>query len=544
MLNDDLSSSKITERDIQLRQTLKKYGLNPSILGTCHQIYEEASSILYGRNTFIIDCLFDTLAQTPINRYLYNRNDQWDGRLIEAKYSAAFNKIKHWKVLLSACKEDSVFTAPNPHFLMFCRRLTYGASPQSITVLIVPKGDMFHYHRGIVTGQHLANLPGLLNQLNAVAQGLAHPIYTYHEMSDVLKPLSLLRHLPVLRIGEAEGDDLPIFDPNADMSQVTSHQILPSLKDSIMATLQTRVLSSPLVFKMYENLVTYARAFERNKVFKLKMESPYRSAKARRAGVRNFRLDQERGNPFRIEMYRSRNDDAFKSHPVEAALEAASIASEDNDLSPFKVARKLVIEFLEPQYRRIVDASLQLNVLVKNKKREGSMFEAGCDYNSSVPASFRYARGRSHIGFDDSDLWALEIFGSPVDLVIRLENYAKSFTRDLTPQVERYIRVRKRQFELSYSTLPREALLRELDAEMEAFNSMPTDNLIEIFKRAVDDMDKQYLEIRRARKALFDHDMGDWGVELDLELWRCDEMVDWTVNEPKIGVGPRPRTEP
>jgi hypothetical protein len=41
-------------------------------------------------------------------------------------------------------------------------------------------------------------------------------------------------------------------------------------------------------------------------------------------------------------------------------------------------------------------------------------------------------------------------------------------------------------------------------------------------------MDKQLLEIRKARKELSDMDFEDFGHDIDLELWRCDEIIDWT----------------
>ncbi|KUJ10054.1 uncharacterized protein LY89DRAFT_675549 [Mollisia scopiformis] len=55
------------------------------------------------------------------------------------------------------------------------------------------------------------------------------------------------------------------------------------------------------------------------------------------------------------------------------------------------------------------------------------------------------------------------------------------------------------------------------------------------FKQAVQDMDVQYLEIRSARKKLFDHDIVQRLKNVDLELWRIDESIDFSVNEPVIG---------
>jgi hypothetical protein len=58
----------------------------------------------------------------------------------------------------------------------------------------------------------------------------------------------------------------------------------------------------------------------------------------------------------------------------------------------------------------------------------------------------------------------------------------------------------------------------------------------DLYKLAVDELDAQFLKIRQARKSLFDHDLGDWECDIDLGLGHCDEMIDWTVNEPDTEV--------
>ena len=63
---------------------------------------------------------------------------------------------------------------------------------------------------------------------------------------------------------------------------------------------------------------------------------------------------------------------AFKQepfHPVETNLEMASIASEDNDADAFKQARSAVLEYLEPQYQRIVAQAAAMAEFVKAENR-------------------------------------------------------------------------------------------------------------------------------------------------------------------------------
>jgi hypothetical protein len=55
-----------------------------------------------------------------------------------------------------------------------------------------------------------------------------------------------------------------------------------------------------------------------------------------------------------------------------------------------------------------------------------------------------------------------------------------------------------------------------------------------MFKQAVDDMDSQYFEIRRARRSLFDFDTEDPKCHIKLDNLQCEDMIDWTVNEPMM----------
>jgi len=57
----------------------------------------------------------------------------------------------------------------------------------------------------------------------------------------------------------------------------------------------------------------------------------------------------------------------------------------------------------------------------------------------------------------------------------------------------------------------------------------------------MDGLDRQYLEIRAARKALFTCDTSPLlGCDIDIEASKCDEMIDWDVFEPRIIAQPQP----
>jgi hypothetical protein len=90
------------------------YGLTPGILGTCHQIYVEASPILYEQNTILIACVEarrrgrhfmwtteweEYINLSPLTRYCRGSKTRNDYTQLEQ--IPAFARVKNWKVLVS-----------------------------------------------------------------------------------------------------------------------------------------------------------------------------------------------------------------------------------------------------------------------------------------------------------------------------------------------------------------------------------------------------------------------------------------------------------
>jgi hypothetical protein len=115
---------------------------------------------------------------------------------------------------------------------------------------------------------------------------------------------------------------------------------------------------------------------------------------------------------------------------------------------------------------------------------------------------------------------------------VALEDYAGAFARDIPESIRRQIRGQKRTFDLAYSFLPSRRLIDYLGSLLE--DGRDPEEFYTNFKLAADVLDKQFLQIRATRKALFEHDTGDWGCGIDLQLNLVDEMVDWSVNEPDM----------
>lgn len=474
----------------------KKFDLAPQLLRTCSQIYAEASKILYESNTFILDCVENLTISSPILRH-----GMPDGSVSDSVSSSQFDdhlaikKVKHWKLVTGAFKLRSGLywnglnlQAPLDSVTRFCQAISQHP-PKSLSICIVPRGlcfeiSLYHSH---------ATIP------------------QYYEIGNILKPLRMLRNIDSLSIVPAEKIECVLYR-EPDAGEIQPHHISPDLVKELTLLTQD---STPVkhLFLMNKRLISYTQTFERNYLFKSMMSSSQGKALCRLRSVRDAPSKHEAyfANPYRANLY----------HPVEHALDHASAAVEIDALPYFLEARQTVLEYLEPQYRRITESALQMVEYVKDHKTAGGLQQFG-QRSEAWGSSAEYRRSIEGI--------PSRLFSTGMVLV---EEYAKSFVRDAPWTTQVNIRRIQHEYDLSYSTLPRELLLHQLGKAFESKGCWKSlDRFLELFKLVVDDMDKQLLEIRKARKELFDMDFEDFGHDIDLELWRCDEMIDWTVSEP------------
>ena len=117
------------------------------------------------------------------------------------------------------------------------------------------------------------------------------------------------------------------------------------------------------------------------------------------------------------------------------------------------------------------------------------------------------------------------------EALLLLEDYALSFKREMSLQIRAVFNGLTPKLAKVFSEMPRERAIARL---RHAFESRDFQSFVKDFRDASDDMDKQFLKMREARKHIFDWDINDWNCahDLDLELHRCDEMVNWKINEP------------
>jgi hypothetical protein len=478
LVNPDLCSPEIFPSS-SFHKQIDRYYLSPSILGTCRQTNDEATPILYERNTFIVGFNRDCRSYSPISRIeaqIYGSTDFFQ--------HPGFEKVKHWKVILSA-NEEKGFEAPIYHFVTFCRAISDNV-PRSLKVWIMPKGYSW------VTEARFRR---------------------YHDVTTVLQPLSLLRNISEIHLGELPINELSTFQPARPQSASSPHDFPTHWLENMKALVKS---DKPLarVWEMYQKLLNYAQSFERNDQFRENMEpiwgsgTCYAKRKAKGASWSWRTWNREMGdldqpeNPFFLS----------PAHPVEEGLLLGSFGSENNDIEPFLNARATVLGYLEPQYQRIANASLQLAEFVKAEKKQGGAL------------------------FGPSLLENYEVEPRCTRALLILEDYAQSFVRDVPLATRINIRKRQAKFDCAYAFLERETLLKRLSSIVVNDNLKITgsDKFFELFKLAVDNMDKQYLMIRKTRKELFDCDGDTYERVIDPELWKCDEMVNWELEEPDM----------
>ncbi|PMD18626.1 hypothetical protein NA56DRAFT_726726, partial [Hyaloscypha hepaticicola] len=414
-------------------------------------------------------------------------------------------KVKNWKVLIS-----QLFGVLGDRFRFswslsnFCRAICHSA-PDTLEVVII------------------------LTSMEAFPDAEKN----IGEMYQLLAPLRLLRRLGILIIRAAKPEDIRDlrfystweFDHINTQFEMAEDTLMVDFRDlptqkakNKLVELVTGDSSVELLHEIYRNLLAYAQTFERLEAFKMGMGlEPWKSIEqCFGPGYKHpDEMIRAHKNPFK------KDHKASQDHPVEQALYKANECTsyklnqrkswyKGRASRAFRKQRARVLNFLEPQYKQIVDASIHLNLFIKEEKVPGGLFDAEAD------------QGKSLRHPDKIEVMSLGL--------VFLDEYAKSFQRHSPPAFRANLLRQSRYWEKLRKEMPREQGWRKLH---EMFESQDATSFVEVFKFVCDDLDAQYLEIRKARRELFAWDIeDDKGCEIDLKLNRCDEMVDWTVNEP------------
>ncbi|KAF4617086.1 hypothetical protein G7Y89_g15064 [Cudoniella acicularis] len=385
-----------------------QHGLYPQILRTCRQIYQESSSILNdGQRPFLISC------PTVGSRKL---SIEYPSPLTRnSTVTLPADPYEDYKVLRS-CRNFSgvknwVVRAPGSAsgFLSICRALCH-LKLNTLTVLQIC----------LICA---ADLDGVL-----VTTAMEDDLQRF-------APLKLLRDVRrlVFRCMDCgETEDIINEEAEAELKRIIEYD-------------------TPVdhVFEMYDKLLCYAQAFERHPRFRNDMASiPCRRPAVITFGSRRPNVPSTTLNPYQFECF----------HPVESNLHLAKEASNGNEISTFKNYRKEVLQFLEPQYQRIIAASKNLHAFIKREKTGAGVLDA---------------HPPDHAIYDPRH------DGIRVEGTLLVEDFASSFTRDVTPEIRLVMRKYRWIMENITANMDREVSLKRLNV---ALDMEDTDNWERYFK--------------------------------------------------------------
>jgi len=454
------------------------YTLSTSLLYVDSETSKEAVEILYGRNTFYLACL-----PSDEETHLYSRvhlspitifQQQGDRGFPSIRESRAAAKVRHWTVVISA--RDIGGTTPPWALQEFCRALDH-TTTKTVHICLIPK---------------------------YIEDGLGNGDYT--DISALLQPLKLLRLIQSFQVRDAS-----IFEIPEEIEQDENFTISESQLDGLDAVEQVQLTqlaqsNVPLecTFELYPVLLRYAQGFEQHSLFKKEMsfDKNERFTEEELGSQYRFYYQNPLHNPFR-------NEDV--THPVEAALMRAKIASNYEYLLTFKKERLAVIEYLEPGYQRIFGAACRLRDFVLDNKCDGGLFDVHRQYYAEDP----------HDGKNRQRATAL----------VLLKEYIESFKRDMPLEIKSNIRLHQNIYNSFYSSLAINSFWQNAESAPE---TQDYDRFAEHYTSAVDHLDAEYLEIRQARRELFEGGLPELnfrGCDVDLELSCFDKKVDWSVNE-------------
>ncbi|KAM0181990.1 hypothetical protein ACHAPF_001516 [Botrytis cinerea] len=321
-----------------------KFELTPTILRTCKAIHDEAEPILYGSNTFIIECIGGYgpvgslhVPQSPLTRFTdpsfdnfedtdseddFERNMMgYSGTEIPFDFSTfgALKKVKRWRILAGAYRPTTTNPVPAKSFVHFCQALCQEAPTQpqrSLEIVIA-----------------LARVSIVISPTRAEDTQYK---FSQDQLNYLLQPLRLLRDIHLeLNIAQFK-TDLPqsthlcgmgpeYYFPYSE-AQTVEVNLERSMNLALPIVQQYQAIVEDLspvekVFKMYQRLERYVVSFERSGQFARDLITLQKGHEGSRRETRHFGWQlpgASFGNPFK-----SRSPSSY--HPVELAFSSKSI---------------------------------------------------------------------------------------------------------------------------------------------------------------------------------------------------------------------------
>lgn len=503
-----------------------QYFLHPSILLCCKQLYLEGVMVLYGGNEFIIDCThsihskmtcakattYSLLARSArldyavSNALVISPLDRNGSRMPSADMdlprqleepfrhvcASQVRRIRKWKVLVS--RNAYRRYSGNP-LLEFCRAICQ-LPDLEICFLLLPME---------------INNPDLLNG--------TFEIIDPGQTLEIWAPLKLLRNISRVEFRVASENETPKYllfhwPPKRNCTALLESTRLLQEHISLMKG------SSPLkdsvpIHLMYERLLAYAQTFEHGPDSKMDM---------------GLALNLQNIVSYSEKSFRGRN-----LHPIQQYLEQCRIAVFHNSIIKFEASRDQLLLYLERQYRQVNECASRLNNFIKLEKTD-SGFLSLAKRNAEVPrfmptashtesSSITMKQDQSNDEYKNNKWW-----DRSTEALILLERYADSFDRELSFKFQVDIENRTDNISRMYESVPRGELMINL---REAYQLREFKQFIQWFQEAVDDMDRQLMKIREARKGLYEWDSEGQSAVIEVD-YREFDAVNWDVDEPDL----------
>lgn len=342
LVNSKLSETDSIGKGVEYGKAIK-FELTPGILGTCKAIRDEAEPILYGSNTFVIECIGGYgpmgrlhVPQSPLTRYAspsyeYDSDTEdeietslmgYSGTELQFDYSTfkAMKKVRHWRILTAAYRPTPSNPIPAKSFVHFCQALCQEApmQPQRSLEIVLALAKV---HPIVVANSKSEESQYLFSQeqLNLLLQ----PLRLLKDLKLSLNIAQFKTDLPVSTQLCGSGPDYYFPYSEAQTAEVNLERFM-NLASPIIDKYHTLVEDlSPTekVFKMYDQLMAYVESFERSGKFCKDLFTLQRGSDASRRETRHYGWHlpgHSLGNPFK-------GPTPSSYHPVELAFSSKSI---------------------------------------------------------------------------------------------------------------------------------------------------------------------------------------------------------------------------
>ncbi|KAF5877212.1 uncharacterized protein Bfra_001577 [Botrytis fragariae] len=505
LLNPILSKAGCisAETDFGVQQ---KYELEPSILRTCKEVYGEASTVLYGLNTFYLVAmkstrmfrltLADFISGSAPTRYWRENADIFKVAPESTLYLFSMKTHEEYKFTRTLPIDPRTSLPPvsgqrrtrNQYLLRLGMQEARSSTMENTLSFLRP---LLEY--SLVPFCHLVTLcevpPHTLEMIVRAKKEGDAPIRSEYlgivpteaEKLRLVRPLEMLRGVGslVFPYGEkSNGNDIPSDEnPNEDTTPAdedanpnttlnntppenSTYQLIQhsGIIGLVTSTAQNLAVESPS--NTYNSLLSYAQAFERYEPFKQHMATNWLYQNSYQSTPNPYKAKTP--NPIQFSNPFGPQNNNYKSHPINRHLSNTAAAVRRRDTVALRNNRKAVIEYLEPQYTRILEQVQKLREYTEKQNKNFGIWKGVSILEKQILDSQR-GEGSSALNWPSD--FPPENRTKSIDFSEALgvlAEYAASFTRDVPLETRRQIALIRCEYHGHYEIMEREVAVRKL----------------------------------------------------------------------------------